>query len=406
MHMRRMVSSLLLALFALTAPVALRAEALNRIVLRVNDEIATLYDYQQRRQELTREVMRREMDPQERQQTLADLPEIVFRDMLQELLLQSRAQQLAVTVADAQIDGAVAQMKQSFGIKTDEEFQAALAQSGMTEPQLREQLRDNLRVREVMDREVRSRIKLEEEDLRRYYRKNAEQFRTPEQVHLREVVMLEEGGFPTAEERVRAAAEIRQAAAGGKPLADVITMYRDMGMTSNVIDLGWVSQGDLDPSLEAAAWKLQPGEVTEPIAGRGGLHLMQLVERRASGIPPFSEVAAAIEAREQNRVYNEEVVKFLAELEKKSLVMAEPPQEAAGFRRLLERPEPTEEDAIGDLIRPNRPAAPAPGTPAQAAPGALPEPKPVTTTPPPVMDTPTAEPPPAEEPPPSPPPGL
>jgi parvulin-like peptidyl-prolyl isomerase len=394
MHMRRTLPSLLLVL-ALAAPATLRAEVLNRIVLRVNDQIATLYDYQQRRQDLTREVMRREMDPQERQEVINNLPQVVFRDMLQELLLQSRAQQLAVTVSDAQIDGAVEQMKQSFGIKTAEEFQAALAQSGMTEAQLRQQLRDNLQVREVMEREVRTRIKLNEEDLRRYYRKNTEQFRTPEQVQLREVVVLDQSGLATAEERARTAAEIREAAAGGKSLADVTITYRDMGVTSNVIDLGWVSPGDLDPALEAAAWKLKPGEVSEPVAGRGGLHLLQAVDRRESRIPPFSEVSAQIEAREQNRVYNEEVVKYLAELEKKSLVVADPPQEAADFRKLLERPEPTEEDnAIRELVRPNRGAAPAPATPEQAAPGALPQPKPVDTTPPPVTEPPPATPPP------------
>ena len=396
MHMRRTLPSLFLVL-ALTAPAALRAEVLNRIVLRVNDHIATLYDYQQRRYELAREVMRREMDPQEREEVLRNLPQVVFRDMLQDLLLQSRAQQLAVTVPDAQIEGAVEQMKQNFGIKTEEEFQAALAQSGMTEAQLHEQLRDNLLAREVMEREVRSRIKLNEEDLRRYYRKNTEQFRRPEQVQLREVVVLDQNGLPTAEERAKTAAEIREAAAGGKSLADVTTTYRDMGITSNVIDLGWVSTGDLDPALEAAAWKLKPGEVSEPVAGRGGLHLLQVIDRHESGIPPFSEVAAQIEANEQNRVYNEEVAKYMAELETKSLVVADPPQEAADFRRLLAHPEPTEEDnAIRELSQPNRAA---PATPEHAAPGALPQPKPLDTTPPPVAEPPAAEPPPASPPP-------
>jgi len=399
MHMRRTLPSLLLVL-TLAAPAALRAEVLNRIVLRVNDQIATLYDYQQRRYDLAREVMRREMDAQERQEVLNNLPQMVFRDMLQDLLLRSRAQQLAVTVSDAQVDGAVDQMKQNFGIKTEEEFQAALAQSGMTEAQLRDQLRDNLQVREVMEREVRSRIKLNEEDLRRYYRKNTEQFRRPEQIQLREVVVLEQSGLGSAEERAKTAAEIRQAAAGGKSLADVTTTYRDMGVTSNVIDLGWVSAGDLDPALEAAAWKLKPGEVSEPVAGRGGLHLLQLVDRHESGIPPFSEVAAQIESIEQNRVYNEEVAKYMAELETKSLVMADPPQEAADFRRLLAHPEPTEEDnAIRDVARPNRAVAPAPATPEHAAPGALPQPKPLDTTPPPVAEPPAAEPPPATPPP-------
>ena len=117
---------------------------------------------------------------------------------------ESRADQLGVEVTDAQVDAAMGQLKQSYNIKSDEEFKAALAQSGMTEAQLRAQLRSQLRVQEVRGREVQSRVKVDEEDLRRYYRKNLEQFRQPEQVQLREVVVLDEGGLPTAEERQRA----------------------------------------------------------------------------------------------------------------------------------------------------------------------------------------------------------
>ena len=59
--------------------------------------------------------------------------------MFRELLLQSRADQLGVEVTDAQVDAAMAQLKQAYNLKSDEEFKAALAQSGMTEAQLRAQ---------------------------------------------------------------------------------------------------------------------------------------------------------------------------------------------------------------------------------------------------------------------------
>jgi parvulin-like peptidyl-prolyl isomerase len=397
---------LLLAL-PLALPAGVRAEPLNRIVLRINDQIATLYDYERRREELLRDLTRREMDPEERQRMIAQAPEIVFKDMFQDLLLESRAHQLAVEVADSQIEASLAQMRQNFGIKTDDDFRAALAQSGMTEAQLREQVRTQLRVREVMEKEVRTRIKVDEEDLRRYYRKNLEQFRVPEQFHLREVVVLDEGGLPTAEERRAAAAAIRQAVAGGKSLADASADYRTKGSASNEVDLGWVSPGDLDPALEAAAWKLKPGEVSEPVAGRGGMHVIQVAEHRESRVPPFSEVSSLIQSRESDRVYSQEVAKYLVELEQKSLVVAEPPTEAAGFRRLFSRPEP-ESNALGlqDTMAPAAGAAagqgstapqgtspqPASGSPMGAPPGALPVPKPVDTTPAPVVQPPPAEP--------------
>lgn len=410
----RRILSLPLALLLL-APAAVRAEEVNRIVLRVNDQIATLYDYQVRRRDLVREVARRQAAEDEKRQMLTQVPEIVFRDLFQELLLESRAQQLGVEVTRSQIDAAIENMKKNFGIQSDDDFRAALAQSGMTEPQLRKQYESQLRIREVMDREVRSKIKLEEEDLRRYYRKNLEQFRQPEQVHLREVVVLDTGGLASPEERARAAAEIRQAVLGGKSLADAIADRQQLGHTSNVIDLGWVTPGDLDPALEAAAWQLQPNAISEPVSGRGGLHLLQVVERRESRVPPFAEVANAIQEREAERVYEEEFTKYMADLEKRSLIVTNPPQEAANFRRLLSRPAsrglelapatlPGSEAARGEgteasATTPEDAALTPPADTMQGEPGALPEPKPVNSTPPPVTESPATMEPPAPPPP-------
>jgi len=339
-------------------PSGVHADTLNKVVLRVNDQISTLYDYNRRREDFVRDLSRREMDGEERSRVLSQAPEIVFKDMFQDLLLESRAHQLAIEVTDAQLAAALAQMRQNFGIKTDEEFQAALAQSGMTEVQIREQIKGQLRVREVMDREVRTRVKVDEEDLRRYYRKNVEQFRLPEQFHLKEVVVLDEGGLPTPAERNALAAQIHQAVVGGKPLAEAAAEDQKKGHTSAEIDLGWVSSGDLDPALQAAAWKLKPGQVSEPVTGRGGIHLLVAAEHRDSRIPPFSEVQSVIQSREQDRVYNQEVTKYMAELEQKSLVVVDPPTEAAGFRRLLSKPEPTEPQ-IPELTPPSALSAPA-----------------------------------------------
>lgn len=379
--MRRTILSLLLFL---TCGAALEAELLNRIVLRINDRIATLHDFEGRRQEMVREILRRERDPEERQRLISQAGEVVYADLFRELLLESRADQLGISVSDPDVDTAVAQLKQNYNIATDQEFQAALAQTGMTEPQLRAQLRNTLRVQEVRGREVQSRVQVDEEDLRRYYRKNLEQFRQPEQVELREVVVLEEGGAP-AEERARVAAEIRAKVTAGTPLADAVQDHAKRGVTSNVIELGWISPGDLDKDLEAAVWTLPINALSEPVAARGGLHLVQVIDRRESRLPPFSEVADAIRAREQERVFREEIAKYMVELEKKSLIVANPPQDATGFRRHLnasESPEGEPQEGFGDAVAPS----PAPIAPISepGKPGTLPTPKPTESTPPPI----------------------
>lgn len=417
--MHKKLASLLLALSLAPAMVpALRAEVLNRVVLRVNDQISTLYDYQLHRDEIVRDLLRREQDGDERQRLLSQAGEMAYADLFRDLLLQSRADQLGVEVTDAQIDASMGQLRQSYNLKTEEEFKAALAQSGMTEAQLRAQLRSQLRVQEVRGREVQSRVKVDEEDQRRYYRKNLEQFRQPEQVQLREVVVLDEGGLATAGERQRVAAEIRAKVQSGGSLADAVADTSKQGVTSAAIDLGWVSPGDLDKNLETAVWKLPKGSLSEPVQARGGLHLVQVLDRRESRIPPFSEVQAAIQAREQERVFRQEIAKYMVELEKKSLIVANPPADAANFRRQLTVAEtPADEGGLSGGIPAAAAAAAAPATDAAAppatittpptattseptAPGTLPVPKPVDPSPAPVAPPPSATEPPPSTPPP------
>lgn len=340
------------------------AEVLNRVVLRVNDQIATLYEYQHRRAEAAREIVRRVQDPAERREDLAHVGENIFRDMFQELLLSSRADQLGIEVADVDVDQQVAAMRANFGLKTDAEFQAALRESDLTLDQLRTQVRRNKRIQELIGKEVTAKIKVKDEELRRFYRQHQQEFRVPEQVQVREVVVLETGGLPDAE-RGRVADEIGKAVAAGKSLADAAAPYAAKGQASSVVELGWVSAKELDPKLEEAAWKLPKNGLTPPVAGRGGLHLVQLIDRHPEHLRPFGEVQAAITQQEQERIYRDEFAKYVAELERKSLVVADPPVEAANFRSKVGAP--GDESLKGMAAAGKEGQAPAPGA---AAPGA------------------------------------
>jgi parvulin-like peptidyl-prolyl isomerase len=310
------------------------AEELDRIVLRVNDRIATLLDYQQRRDTLLREAQRRDLQPDERRRLLEEAPEQIFKELFEELLLQSRADQLAVEVPEDRIQATIDRMKEGYGITSDEQFQQALADSGLTEQQLRQQVTRNLRMRAVMEREVQERVAVDEEDLRRIYGRNPDRFRLPEQRRLREVVVLDASGRPL-EERQRIAGEVREELAKGAPESELVAGYAGQGVTSNVIDIGWVSPGDLAKDLETAAFRLPPGQVSEPIAGRGGLHVVHVLEARPSRVQTFAEVQETLRREEEDRVYREEIAEYLKELQQQSYVVAKPPAEAADFRRLL-----------------------------------------------------------------------
>jgi parvulin-like peptidyl-prolyl isomerase len=315
-----------------TAAVDSTAPVVNKVVLRVNDRIATLYDYQLRMADAERELVRSDLSVADRRQLAAVLPERIYADLYQESLLLSRADQLGVVFSDAQVDQQLAALQERHGFADRAEFEAALAQSGMAMRDFREQLRRNLRIQDVIGREVRSRIGVDEEVARSYYRDNPERFTEPRRLQVRELIVLEtEGG--SAEARAELAAAIRRELASGRALADLVATYRDRGLTSDVIDHGWIGPGDLAAELESAVWDLEPGSFSEPIASRGGLHILEVVERREAGLRPFSEVADRVRDVAFQVAFSEQMASYLDELEEKAYIRLDPPPGAEGFRR-------------------------------------------------------------------------
>jgi parvulin-like peptidyl-prolyl isomerase len=310
----------------------------NRIVLRVNDRMATTYDYQVRRSASVKALREApNLTEEQRQEYLSRVGEETMSTLFEELLLLSRADQLGLELPQSAIDQAIQEAKTSMGIETTEQFQAALQASGMTLEDLRDQYRRNMTMRQVMGRDVQARAALEEEDLRRYYQSHSAEFEVPERLHLEEIVVLDSTDLDT-EGMARLAQEIRDKYLAGTALAELADTYAADGLTAGPFDLGWVEVGDLDRNLEEAVWQLQPGEMGEPVLARGGLHLLGVVERQEATLLPFAEAREQIEAKERDRRFAEEVEKYMVELEAKSYVVANPPPEAAGFRAAAPAP--------------------------------------------------------------------
>ncbi len=324
-----------LALVAVLAGLPALAET-NRIVIRVNERIATLHDYERARRQLIQDLRRADLPPERLQERLADVGVEVLSDLLEEMLLLSRADQLDTEVSREDIEAAVERAKAQAAIESDEEFGQALASSGFTPSTFREHLEKNMIMQTVMGQEVRPRIRLSEEDLRRYYQQHLEDFRLPTRLEVREVIVLE-SATTLAEDRASIAQDIRERLLAGEPAEEVVAEYADKGLTTSWIDLEWVEAGDLDPELEEAIWDLEAGQISPPVPARGGLHICQVVERQEATIQEFAAVSDQIEQQETARRFQSEIGEYLAELERNSYVLIEPPPEAASFRTVLER---------------------------------------------------------------------
>jgi len=80
--------------------------------------------------------------------------------------------------------------------------------------------------------------------------------------------------------------ELRQRVEGGASFADLARQYSEDGSAAMGGDLGWAGPGQFVPEFEQALNALEPGQVSQPVVSRFGVHLIQLVDRRQATLTP------------------------------------------------------------------------------------------------------------------------
>jgi peptidyl-prolyl cis-trans isomerase C len=148
---------------------------------------------------------------------------------------------------------------------------------------------------------MRKDLKVDEADLRKYYDQHKPEY---EQVHGAHILIRFQGSqVPvragqkelTDAEALAKAQELRAKIVAGADFADLARKESDdIGSGSNGGDLGTFKHGQMVPSFEEAAFKLKPGELSQPIKSQFGYHLIKVQTHDSKS---FAEVHSEIEGK-------------------------------------------------------------------------------------------------------------
>ena len=118
-----------------------------------------------------------------------------------------------------------------------------------------------------------------EENERKAYDEAAKAEPPQEEIHARHILL------PTEDEAKKALARVK----AGEDFAKVATeLSKDPGGQGG--DLGWFTKDRMVPEFSEAAFKLKPGEVSEPVHTQFGWHIIKVEGTRTKTFPPFDQV--------------------------------------------------------------------------------------------------------------------
>jgi parvulin-like peptidyl-prolyl isomerase len=230
------------------------------LAAQVSGQYIFLADFEERFSQYEQALFDQGLDPntEDGQAMLAQAREDVLEGMIDSVLVEQGSAQLGLSLAAEEVER---QLEADIAAGGGQEaFEEWLRATGQTRDDFQEMLRQSMLAQRVAEA-VTGDVPYE-----------------AEQVHARLIMVDTEA---KAEEL------LAQLQAG----ADFAALARDHSMDvatrENGGDVGWFPRGLVAPELEAAAFALQPGEISDVVYLGEGYHIIQVAERQAAR--PLSE---------------------------------------------------------------------------------------------------------------------
>jgi len=321
--------TLLPAIFVLLVAVP-RAEILEQILVKVNGEIFTKSDLEQRQIAALRQkgqAIDLKSDPNNAQlrKALDEITPQIMVDAIDEMVIVQRGKELGYTLSDQQFKSVVDNIRKENKIETDEQFQAALKSENLSMADLRRNLERSMISQRVQQNEVLAKIGVTDDEAKKYYDAHMNEFTTPPTVTLREILVSVAGDSKTmnvaADEAAQAKVlQIRKRAIGGENFEKLASEVSDSPSKANAGLIGPLSVNDLSPDLRKMVESMKAGDVSEPLRTARGYQLLKLETITPTNTLPLDKAREQISERVFTDKRKAEYLKYLQKLRAQAII--------------------------------------------------------------------------------------
>ena len=270
----------------------------------------------------------------------------VLEQFVTDKLIEAEVREAGIQVSDADVDRYIEQVKKNNRL-SDEDLKTALSRENQTLASYKLSVKAEIEKSDLIDRQVRRKVTISDEDVERYYKLNAAKYRTNDRVRIRHILLSLRENAPADQVRsvLAQGKELHRRIAAGEEFAALAREYSQGAGQADGGDIGWVTRGSLIGAIEEVAFqKLSVGQVSEPFRTSMGVHIVKLEARETGNALPLSSVAGRIKEELLNKALEERFAKWVkTDLRRKHKVDIK----VAG---VVFKPEDSKEGTVDNLI--------------------------------------------------------
>lgn len=264
---------------AAATPAAARGVLLDKVAAVVDEGLVSTSELEDQVQMITERLRAQkvELPPEEvlRRQVLDRL-------VLQEIQLQ-RAARAGIRISDEQLNAALQDVAQRNNL-TLAQLPEALATQGVDYASYRENMRKEIQMAALRQRDVLARINVTPRELEQFMEKQKRQPSEFEEYNVSHILLAvpQNASSEQVDELGRRAQELHERAVRGEDFGQLALSYSNSQTALERGALGWRKGPELPTFLADVVVKLKPGAISEPLRTPTGFHLVRLNETRSS----------------------------------------------------------------------------------------------------------------------------
>jgi parvulin-like peptidyl-prolyl isomerase len=316
-------AGVLALLFALSGPLA--AEIVEQVLVKVNGEILTLSEFEKRQVAALREQPELAQNSPQLAQAIAQTAPRLILNSVDELLWLQRAREMGGALTDERYRLIIDDIRKSNNLEDDAAFKSALQAEGMTERELRTSIERQVLISQLQREEVLEKIDVTEAELRQYYENNRNQFTTPAEVTLREILIpvpTTERGVNVAESdaALARAEEVRKRLLAGEPFPRLAAEVSSSPSKANGGLIGPIRLEDMAPAFQDILNKMNVGDTTEVVPTTAGFHILRLESRSETKTQTLEQARDAVSRRVAEQKADLELLRYLERLRSQATI--------------------------------------------------------------------------------------
>ena len=294
------------------------AETIDKVVAIVNGEIITLTELDEAVNLILKDTG---INFDSTNKDPAEIKRKVLDQLIDNKLMEQEIKRTGIVVSENDIDNTLENIQKENSISR-EELVKSLEAKGLTLEKYKEQIKQGFEKTRLVNREIKSKVLVNEDELKKYYTSNIDFFKAITEVRVQHIFLpvppnADEAKVKDVYEKAR---EILVKIGNNEDFGELAKMYSNDPSAASGGDMGWFKQGEITPFLEKVVFSLKVGEISDIITSSLGLHIVKLMDRKEEGVRPFEEVKDEIRDTIYAEKMDHEFKEWLEGLRKKSFI--------------------------------------------------------------------------------------